>query len=76
MRHVVGFVGPSPKSLTAIVVRLAWPSTTHRQGEASTQVEQVSSHAEIISMRDRLVSGTVVAVPPLAATGGLTNGGW
>jgi hypothetical protein len=31
---------------------------------------------EIISMKDNLVSGTVVAEPPLAATGVLANGGW
>ena len=31
---------------------------------------------EIISMKDNLDSGTVVAEPPLAATGVLANGGW
>jgi hypothetical protein len=31
---------------------------------------------EIISMKDNLVSGTVVAEPPLAATAVLANGGW
>jgi hypothetical protein len=31
---------------------------------------------EIISMKDNLVSGTVVAEAPLAATGVLANGGW
>ena len=31
---------------------------------------------EIISMKDNLVSETVVAEPPLAATGVLANGGW
>jgi hypothetical protein len=31
---------------------------------------------EIISMKDNLVSGPVVAEAPLAATGVLANGGW
>jgi hypothetical protein len=36
----------------------------------------LTSRPEIISVKDNLVSGTVVAEPPLAATAVLANGFW
>src|ERR1700676_588760 len=36
----------------------------------------LTSRPEIISVKDNLVSGAVVAELPLAATGGLANGFW
>jgi hypothetical protein len=76
MRHVVHFVGHSLSSTNGDN-RADWPGHRRPVDKARRQcgLNRFLPTPEIISMKDNLVSGTVVAEPPLAATGVLSNGG-
>ena len=76
MQHVVDFVGPPSPSLTATIVRSACPPTTGRQARLQCRLNRFLTCPETISVKDNLVSGTVVAELPLAAAKVLANGGW